>query len=60
MRIGQIANFGRKLKHETVDNLPDLLPAVLLFGFTMWYVPAYHIEPARTPYIYGVRLVDGM
>lgn len=26
------ANFGKKFKHETVDNIPDLAPAVIIFG----------------------------
>jgi hypothetical protein len=30
----QVANFGRKFKHETVDNIPDLLPALILLGIT--------------------------
>mmetsp|Transcript_7214 Transcript_7214/g.17354 ORF Transcript_7214/g.17354 Transcript_7214/m.17354 type:complete len:106 (+) Transcript_7214:36-353(+) len=32
-----VANFGRKFKHETVDNIPDLLPAILLLAFTIGY-----------------------
>jgi hypothetical protein len=30
----QVANFGRKFKHETIDNIPDLLPALILLGIT--------------------------
>lgn len=26
------ANFGKKFKHETVDNIPDLAPAVIVFA----------------------------
>ena len=29
------ANFGKKFKHETVDNIPDLAPAVIVFGAMM-------------------------
>jgi hypothetical protein len=29
------ANFGKKFKHETVDNIPDLAPAVIIFGVMM-------------------------
>ena len=32
------ANFGKKFKHETVDNIPDLAPAVIIFGIMMAYV----------------------
>ena len=32
------ANFGKKFKHETVDNIPDLAPAVIIFGVMMAYV----------------------
>jgi hypothetical protein len=30
-----VANFGKKFKHETVDNIPDLAPAVLVFAGMM-------------------------
>merc|ERR1712205_41882 len=31
------ANFGKKFKHETVDNIPDLAPAVIVFGVMIAY-----------------------
>merc|ERR1712127_109479 len=31
------ANFGKKFKHETVDNIPDLAPAVIIFGVMVAY-----------------------
>ena len=33
-----VANFGKKFKHETVDNIPDLAPAVIVFAGMMAYV----------------------
>lgn len=32
------SQFGHKFKHETIDNIPDLLPAALIGGFILWSV----------------------
>jgi hypothetical protein len=34
-----VANFGHKAKHQTIDKLPDMIPAFLVLGFTIWYAP---------------------
>lgn len=28
--------FGHKFKHETIDNFPDLFPALFILGLTAW------------------------
>jgi len=35
------ANFGKKFKHETVDNIPDLAPAVIIFAGMIAYVSPF-------------------
>ena len=31
-----VANFGHKARHQTVDKLPDMIPAFLVLGLTIW------------------------
>ncbi len=45
-----VANFGHKAKHQTIDKLPDMLPAFLVLGFTMWYVMADQVLPFERTY----------
>ncbi len=43
-----VANFGHKAKHQTVDKIPDMIPAILVLGFTMWYAIADHVLPCES------------
>ena len=44
------ANFGKKFKHETVDNIPDLAPAVIVFGVMIAYVRICHLSALFTAF----------
>jgi hypothetical protein len=35
-----VANFGHKAKHQTIDKVPDMIPALIVLGITIWYVCA--------------------
>ncbi len=43
-----VANFGHKAKHQTIDKFPDMIPAFLVLGFTIWYVMAGLVLPWKS------------
>jgi hypothetical protein len=43
-----VANFGHKAKHQTIDKVPDMIPAFVVLGVTLWYVIAGQILPSES------------